>query len=183
MVRSGEIEGSLGSVYEGAQAVQSGLRKVGAEIGEHLKSAGLDSTVPVEGAISKLDNIIADSREAVANPEMINIAKKYKQLLIDHNNLQDIQATKQDLFQDLANLKKDNAGRASYKNLMEAGTEVINAIDRKVESATGAGEAFIKAKQKYKSLKNIEKDITDSAVVAERRSPQGLVEQLADMRA
>lgn len=108
IVSSGKIEADLNTVYGGAEAVQKGLQHYGQKIGQALKDSGLDSTVEVNGAIAKLDNIIADEREALSNPAMVDIAKKYKQLLEEFPQLENIQKTKQDLFQDLGNLKKEN---------------------------------------------------------------------------
>lgn len=122
-------------MYEGALAVQAGLRNSGAKIGKFLEDAGLDTKVNVDSAVSKLDSIINDPRNVTAKSPIIEIAQKYKDLLTEHNTLKDIQLTKQDLFQDLANLKKDNAGRPAYKTFVDAGQDVINAIDDKVEGA------------------------------------------------
>lgn len=113
---------------------------------------------------------------------MINVAQKYKELLEKFPDLENIQKTKQDIFQDIGNLKKENAGRQSYKDLVDAGNEIIKSIDTKVEKAGLDSADFIREKKIYRSLKNIEKDITDSAIVAEKSSPQGLAEQLADMQ-
>lgn len=113
---------------------------------------------------------------------MIEIANKYKKLLTDFPELENIQKTKQDLFQDLANLKKENVGRQTYRDLNDAAQELITAIDRKVEQATANSADFINDKRIYKALKNIEKDITDSAIVSQRGSQQRMVEQLADLQ-
>jgi len=184
MVRSGEIEGaSLGTLYEGAQALESGLQKIGREIGADLKAAGLDSTVNVDTAIAKLDKIIGNAREAEMNPGMTALAQKFKNGLQKYNSLEDIQAIKQDFYQEIANLKKENAGREAFKDFMDAGAETIKAIESKVAEASGSAADFMSRKAKYRALLNLRKDIIDSAVVSERRSPQGLIEQLADLRA
>lgn len=182
IVSSGKIEADLNTVFGGAEAVQKGLQHYGQKIGQALKDSGLDSKVEVGTAISKLDDILADAREALANPAMIAMAQKYKQLLTDFPELENIQKTKQDIFQDLGNIRKENVGRQSYRDFTDAAQELITAIDKKVEQATANSAEFINDKRIYKSLKNIEKDITDSAIVAQRGSQQRMVEQLADLQ-
>lgn len=177
MVASGEIEGDLNSVLGGAEAVQSGLRKVGSDIGNELKKAGLDSKVDVAPAVSKLDKILSDKRSAVTNPDIVKAAEKYKDVLERFDTLADVQATKQDIFQDLLNLKKENLGRQSYKDFTDAAQELIAAIDKKVEDVKG----FQDMKAKYASLKRLEKDISDSAMVTTRKSPVSFAEQVAMM--
>lgn len=177
MVAAKEIDGDLNTVLGGAEAVQTGLRKVGTEIGEELKKAGLDSKVDVSPAVSKLDKILADKRSAITNPDIVKAAEKYRNVLSEFDTLADVQATKQDVFQDLLNLKKENVGRQAYRDFTDAAQELIAAIDKKVDDVKG----FQDKKAKYAALKRLEKDISDSAMVTTRKSPVSFAEQVAMM--
>lgn len=182
VIAKGEIDADLNTVLGFSQSIQKILSEYGQKIGKHLKDAGLDSDVDTSPAVAKLDRILLDKREAKANPQMAAIAQKYKELLSEHTSLEDIQATKQDMFQDIANLKKENIGRKSFRDFSDAAHEVIDAIERKIKEAKGDDAEFVRDKEIFAAAKRMEKDAADSAVVSQRSSPQSLVEQLADVQ-
>ena len=68
----------------------------------------MDSRVNQAPAISKLSEIVSNQREASLNPQLIETAKKYKEALSKFDSLGDSQAIKQNFYQDLENLKKEN---------------------------------------------------------------------------
>lgn len=176
--RTGKVEWSIDSLYEGAMTVQKALDDYGKVIGDEITAKG-DKMIDVS-------DLWATAKEVVEDPVQ-QYAKAYWPLKDLTNAIEQggWQMSVKNLFElkkifsdQLWTLIKDGQmNSTAYRVLRDSVESLGNKIDEVVDSASAS-----EAKEIYKQMKRIQKSIIDSAQVDMRRSPMNLAEQIAFMQ-
>jgi hypothetical protein len=179
-VRTGKMKWSINTLEDAANTVISNLDSVGANIGTAIKWAKWKvkpSLWTKSEIVSILKNKI-ESRSGAYKP-LQNFLEDTKSWL----NLQDAFKAKKVYQAEITKLiKAGDAGTDSYQALVKWVQELTDNIDNVVEKSLGSKQ-LIEWKKQYRLLKSIASDISKSAVVEWRRSPQTFVEQLGTLQA
>lgn len=179
-VRTWKMKWSINTLEDAANTVISNLDSVGANIGTAIKWAKWTvwpSVWTMEEITSTLWNKI-ESRSGAFKP-LQNFLEDTKWWL----NLQDAFKAKKVYQAEITKLiKAGDAGTDSYQALVKWVQELTDNIDNVVEKSLGSKQ-LIEWKKQYRLLKSIASDISKSAVVEWRRSPQTFVEQIGTLQA
>lgn len=180
-IRSGELEGDIGTLQDSAQTIIKNLDEVGDKIGKAID--GLGDEVPpassglADDTLSRIDDVLADEiqSDAAAYP----ILQKFRQRVDQAKTWKQVQAIKKNYQAELNKLLRNNeAGTEAYGALQKGVQDLTKSIEDAVETHLPESE-YGKLKSQYALLKRLVNDITQSALVDARRSPQTFVEQLS----
>ena len=177
-VRTGKLQGDLSSLETTAQSIVSNIDEVGAKIGKAVESTKAKITLPVD--------TLAEVSQAMAT-KGANRTPTYKIL---ENFLDDAggDLTLKEAF-DLKKIyqaevgklmRSGDAGTPQYSALVKWVDNINKLIDDAIEAGQGPG--FTALKKDYRLLKSLVDDITNSAMVEGRRSPQTFTEQMGLMQ-
>lgn len=179
-VRTWKMKWNISTIEDAANTVINNIDSVGANIGTAIKWAKWTvwpSVWTMEEITNTLWNKI-ESRSGAFKP-LQNFLDDTKNWL----NLQDAFKAKKVYQAEITKLiKAGDAGTDSYQALVKGVQELSDNIDNVVEKSLGSKQ-FMEWKKQYKLLKSIASDISKSAVVEWRRSPQTFVEQLWTLQA
>lgn len=179
-VRTWKMKWNISTIEDAANTVINNIDSVGANIGTAIKWAKWTvwpSVWTMEEITNTLWNKI-ESRSGAFKP-LQNFLDDTKNWL----NLQDAFKAKKVYQAEITKLiKSGDAGTDSYQALVKGVQELSDNIDNVVEKSLGSKQ-FMEWKEQYKLLKSIASDISKSAVVEWRRSPQTFVEQLWTLQA
>ncbi len=174
-VRTWKMKGNVNTLEDSANSVISNLDEIGANIGNSVKWAKWSISISMwtRSEMSKaLRNKI--EKRAWAYSSLQNFYKDTSKWL----NLNDAFKAKRVYQTEIGKLiRSGDAGTDSYQSLVKWVQELSDNIDSIVEKSIWTKQ-FIEWKKQYKLLKSIAADISKSAVVEWRRSPQTFVEQL-----
>lgn len=174
-VRTWKMKGNVNTLEDSANSVISNLDEIGANIGNSVKWAKWSTSISMwtRSEMSKaLRNKI--EKRAWAYQPLQNFYKDTSKWL----NLNDAFKAKRVYQTEIGKLIRSwDAGTDSYQSLVKWVQELSDNIDSIVEKSIWTKQ-FIEWKKQYKLLKSIAADISKSAVVEWRRSPQTFVEQL-----
>ena len=179
-VRTGKMKWNINTLEDAANTVISNLDSVGANIWTAIKSAKwtVNPSVWTKNEIVSILKNKIESRSGAFKP-LQNFLEDTKKWL----NLQDAFKAKKVYQAEITKLIKSwDAWTESYQALVKWVQELSDNIDNVVEKSLGSKQ-LIEWKKQYKLLKSIASDISKSAVVEWRRSPQTFIEQLSTLQA
>lgn len=179
-VRTWKMKWNINTLEDAANTVISNLDSVGANIGSAIKWAKW-TVWPSVWTMDEITNTLSnkiESRSWAFKP-LQNFLEDIKWGL----NLQDAFKAKKVYQAEITKLIKAwDAGTDSYSALVKWVQELTDNIDNVVEKSLWSKQ-LIEWKKQYRLLKSIASDISKSAVVEGRRSPQTFVEQLGTLQA
>ena len=173
-VRTGEFKWDISTLENAAQTVISNIDDVGKKIWNSIDNAVWTVSLSPE-IVGNITNVLW------SNVEELAWAYKPLQNLLKYANkplsIRDAFKVKRVFQTEIGKLIKAwDAGTDSYEALVKWVQQLSDWIDNAIES--GKWAEFKKLKEQYTLLKKLASDISKSAVVEWRRSPQTLVEQL-----
>lgn len=174
-VRIGKMKWNIDTLEDAANSVVTNLDEIWANIGNAVKWAKWSTSISM-GTRSEMSRALRNKIEkrAWAYSALQNFYKDTSKWL----SLQDAFKAKRVYQTEIWKLiRSGDAWTDSYSALVKWVQELSDNIDTMVEKSVGTKQ-FIEWKRQYKLLKSIASDISKSAVVEWRRSPQTFVEQL-----
>ena len=175
MVRTGKIKGSVETLEDAAQTVVDWLDEVWSKIGKAVENA--------KGTVSPSVQTMQNIASIASNPvEQIGWAIKplnqFIETLKNGLSIQDAFKAKKIFGAEIRKLiKAGDTGTDAYSALVKSVQELSDNIDTAVVQNLKWSK-YAELKNQYATLKKLAWDITQSAMVEGRRSPQTLVEQL-----
>ena len=173
-VRTGQLQGDLSTLETTAQSIVNNIDEVGARIGKAVDTTKATITLPID--------TLSEVSQAMAT-KGANRTPTYKIL---ENFLDDAggDLTLKEAF-DLKKIyqaevgklmRSGDAGTPQYSALVKWVDTINKLIDDAIEAGQGPG--FTALKKDYRLLKSLVDDITNSAMIEGRRSPQTFTEQM-----
>lgn len=180
LVRSGKLKGDLSSLESTAQSVVDNLDEVGSKIGKAVDKVQANVSIS-DDAYKAIDDAIW-ARWASRTPTA-KILENFKEDTAGWMTLKEAFDIKKIYQTEIGKLiRSSDAGTPQYSALVKWVEELTNQIDNAIETQLKWSE-FKELKSQYKLLKSMVGDITNSAMVEWRRSPQTFVEQLGTIEA
>ena len=180
LVRSGKLKGDLSSLESTAQSVVDNLDEVGAKIWKEVWEVQANVSIS-EDAYKAIDDAIW-ARWAARTPTA-KILENFKEDTVGSMTLQEAFDIKKIYQAEIGKLlRSGDAGTNQYSALVKWVEELTNQIDNAIETQLKWSK-FKELKSQYRLLKSMVGDITNSAMVEWRRSPQTFVEQLGTIEA
>lgn len=179
-VRTWKMKWNINTIEDSANTVINNLDSIGAKIWDAVKWAKWNTSISMwtRSEISRSLRNKIEKRSWAFTP-LNNFYKDTKWWL----NLNDAFKAKKVYQAEITKLiKAGDAGTDSYQALVKWVQELSDNIDNVVEKSLWSKQ-FLEWKKQYKLLKSIASDISKSAVVEWRRSPQTFVEQLGTLQA
>ena len=180
LVRSGKLKGDLSSLESTAQSVVDNLDEVGSKIGKAVDKVQANVAIS-DDAYKAIDDAIW-ARWASRTPTA-KILENFKEDTAGSMTLKEAFDIKKIYQTEIGKLiRSGDAGTPQYSALVKWVEELTNQIDNAIETQLKWSK-FKELKSQYRLLKSMVGDITNSAMVEWRRSPQTFVEQLGTIEA
>ena len=180
LVRSGKLKGDLSSLESTAQSVVDNLDEVGSKIGKAVDNVQANVAIS-DDAYKAIDDAIW-ARWASRTPTA-KILENFKEDTAGWMTLKEAFDIKKIYQTEVWKLiRSGDAGTPQYSALVKWVEELTNQIDNAIETQLKWSK-FKELKSQYRLLKSMVGDITNSAMVEWRRSPQTFVEQLGTIEA
>ena len=180
LVRSGKLKGDLSSLESTAQSVVDNLDEVGSKIGKAVDNVQANVSIS-DDAYKAIDDAIW-ARWASRTPTA-KILENFKEDTAGSMTLKEAFDIKKIYQTEVWKLiRSGDAGTPQYSALVKWVEELTNQIDNAIETQLKWSK-FKELKSQYRLMKSMVGDITNSAMVEWRRSPQTFVEQLGTIEA
>ena len=180
LVRSGKLKGDLSSLESTAQSVVDNLDEVGSKIGKSVDNVQANVAIS-DDAYKAIDDAVW-ARWASRTPTA-KILENFKEDTAGWMTLKEAFDIKKIYQTEIGKLiRSSDAGTPQYSALVKWVEELTNQIDNAIETQLKWSK-FKELKSQYRLLKSMVGDITNSAMVEWRRSPQTFVEQLGTIEA
>ena len=179
LVRTWKLKGSIDTLEDSANTVITNLDEIGANIGKSIKET--------TGKISPSKTFVSDANAILKNKvEELSWAywplKKFLEFSKKPMSIQDAFKLKKVYQAEIWKLvKSGDVWTESYETLLKWVQELSDSIDSQVMKLTWP--KFAEYKKNYSLLKKLASDITKSAQVEWRRSPQTFIEQVSTLEA
>ena len=179
LVRTWKLKGSIDTLEDSANTVITNLDEIGANIGKSIKET--------TGKISPSKTFVSDANAILKNKvEKLSWAywplKKFLEFSKKPMSIQDAFKLKKVYQAEIWKLvKSGDVWTESYETLLKWVQELSDSIDSQVMKLTWP--KFAEYKKNYSLLKKLASDITKSAQVEWRRSPQTFIEQVSTLEA
>ena len=179
LVRTWKLKGSIDTLEDSANTVITNLDEIGANIGKSIKET--------TGKISPSKTFVSDANAILKNKvEELSWAywplKKFLEFSKKPMSIQDAFKLKKVYQAEIWKLvKSGDVWTESYETLLKWVQELSDSIDSQVMKLTWP--KFAEYKKNYALLKKLASDITKSAQVEWRRSPQTFIEQVSTLEA
>lgn len=179
LVRTWKLKGSIDTLEDSANTVIANLDEIGANIGKSIKET--------TGKISPSRAFVSDANAILKNKvEELSWAywplKKFLEFSKKPMSIQDAFKLKKVYQAEIGKLVKSwDVWTESYETLLKWVQELSDSIDSQVMKLTWP--KFAEYKKNYALLKKLASDITKSAQVEWRRSPQTFIEQVSTLEA
>lgn len=175
LVRSGKLKGDLSSLESTAQSVVDNLDEVGSKIGKSVDNVKANVAIS-DDAYKAIDDAVW-ARWASRTPTA-KILENFKEDTAGSMTLKEAFDIKKIYQTEVWKLiRSGDAGTPQYSALVKWVDELTNQIDNAIETQLKWSK-FKELKSQYRLMKSMVGDITNSAMVEWRRSPQTFVEQL-----
>lgn len=180
LVRSGKLKGDLSSLESTAQSVVDNLDEVGSKIGKAVDNVQANVAIS-DDAYKAIDDAVW-ARWASRTPTA-KILENFKEDTAGWMTLKEAFDIKKIYQTEIGKLiRSSDAGTPQYSALVKWVDELTNQIDNAIETQLKWSK-FKELKSQYRLMKSMVWDITNSAMVEWRRSPQTFVEQLGTIEA
>ena len=180
LVRSGKLKGDLSSLESTAQSVVDNLDEVGSKIGKAVDNVNANVAIS-DDAYKAIDDAVW-ARWASRTPTA-KILENFKEDTAGSMTLKEAFDIKKIYQTEIGKLiRSSDAGTPQYSALVKWVDELTNQIDNAIETQLKWSK-FKELKSQYRLMKSMVGDITNSAMVEWRRSPQTFVEQLGTIEA
>ena len=180
LVRSGKLKGDLSSLESTAQSVVDNLDEVGSKIGKAVDKVQANVAIS-DDAYKAIDDAVW-ARWASRTPTA-KILENFKEDTAGSMTLKEAFDIKKIYQTEIGKLiRSGDAGTPQYSALVKWVEELTNQIDNAIETQLKWSK-FKELKSQYRLMKSMVGDITNSAMVEWRRSPQTFVEQLGTIEA
>lgn len=142
------------------------------------EAGGAGLNVELKPIASELDNVINNKALNISNPNAIAYAKLLKDRLTTANKID--ASTAQEVIQNYNKSLEAFYKNPTYDNASQAAIDAMVAnnmrksLDEGIEGITG--KAYQELKNKYSSLKSVEKDIVKAFLRDERKGTKGLID-------
>lgn len=179
LVRTWKLKGSIDTLEDSANTVISNLDEIGTNIGKSIKET--------TGKISPSKTFVSEANAILKNKvEELSWAywplKKFLEFSKKPMSIQDAFKLKKVYQAEIWKLvKSGDVWTESYETLLRWVQELSDSIDNQVMKLTWP--KFAEYKKNYSLLKKLASDITKSAQVEWRRSPQTFIEQVSTLEA
>lgn len=179
LVRTWKLKGSIDTLEDSANTVITNLDEIGANIGKSIKET--------TGKISPSKTFVSEANAILKNKvEELSWAywplKKFLEFSKKPMSIQDAFKLKKVYQAEIWKLvKSGDVWTESYETLLKWVQELSDSIDSQVMKLTWP--KFAEYKKNYALLKKLASDITKSAQVEWRRSPQTFIEQVSTLEA
>ena len=180
LVRSGKLKGDLSSLESTAQSVVDNLDEVWSKIGKAVDKVQANVAIS-DDAYKAIDDAVW-ARWASRTPTA-KILENFKEDTAGSMTLKEAFDIKKIYQTEVWKLiRSGDAGTPQYSALVKWVEELTNQIDNAIETQLKWSK-FKELKSQYRLMKSMVGDITNSAMVEWRRSPQTFVEQLGTIEA
>ena len=180
LVRSGKLKGDLSSLESTAQSVVDNLDEVWSKIGKAVDKVQANVAIS-DDAYKAIDDAVW-ARWASRTPTA-KILENFKEDTAGWMTLKEAFDIKKIYQTEIGKLiRSSDAGTPQYSALVKWVDELTNQIDNAIETQLKWSK-FKELKSQYRLMKSMVGDITNSAMVEWRRSPQTFVEQLGTIEA